>query len=74
VNSCEALGKIAKHSLAIAAIAPKSPQNPDELKGIASARGIAARQSRRAIDAKRGGANLASATKLFVLNATRRLP
>jgi predicted DNA-binding ribbon-helix-helix protein len=67
--------KIVKHSLAIAghrtSISLEAPFW-DGLKRLASARGQSVASLVASIDATRGGANLSSAIRVFVLNAAAR--
>jgi predicted DNA-binding ribbon-helix-helix protein len=73
----EALGKIVKHSLGVAGHRTSISLEWafwDEFKRIANARGQPRAGLVAAIDAARGGANLSSAIRLFVLDAARRSP
>jgi predicted DNA-binding ribbon-helix-helix protein len=73
----EASGKIVKHSLSVAGHRTCISLEWafwDELKAIANARTQPLASLFATIDAKRGGANLSSAIRLFVLNAARRSP
>jgi predicted DNA-binding ribbon-helix-helix protein len=70
-------GKIVKHSLGVAGHRTSISLESafwDELKTIANARGQPLANLAVAIDARRGGANLSSALRIFVLNAARRSP
>jgi predicted DNA-binding ribbon-helix-helix protein len=72
-----ALGKIIKPSLGVAGHRSSISLEWafwDELRAIANARSQPLAILVAAIDATRGGANLSSAIRVFVLNATRRSP
>jgi predicted DNA-binding ribbon-helix-helix protein len=67
-------GRIVKHSLTIAGHRTSISLESafwDELKRIASARGQSLASLAASIDATRGAANLSSAIRVFVLNASR---
>ncbi|MDQ6868156.1 MAG: ribbon-helix-helix domain-containing protein [Pseudomonadota bacterium] len=71
------LGKIVKHSLGVAGHRTNISLEWafwEEYKRIASARGQPLASLVASIDAGRGGANLSSAIRLFVLDAARRSP
>lgn len=73
----EAPVKIVKHSLAVAGHRTSISLEWvfwEELKAIANARGQPLANLVAGIDAGRGGANLSSAIRVFVLNAARGSP
>lgn len=71
----DAAGKIVKHSLSIAGHRTSISLESafwEEFKRIANARGEPIASLVASIDAGRGTANLSSAIRVFVLNATRK--